>query len=134
MSDKSGIEWTDATSGCGLLQQIHHGRINGQRMRDQIPSVEGHAIDPGQRIGVLLAAVARRTSGNHVAVDRLSAHGDRDHVVQALDMASREELKALFEEVSGHRMAAAPTVDADGNPTVLGDLIMNQARKLRDAS
>lgn len=30
MSDKSGIEWTDATSGCGLLQQIHHGRINGQ--------------------------------------------------------------------------------------------------------
>lgn len=53
---------------------------------------------------------------------------------QALDMASREELKALFEEVSGHRMAAAPTVDADGNPTVLGDLIMNQARKLRDAS
>lgn len=53
---------------------------------------------------------------------------------QALDMDSREELKALFEEVSGHRMAAAPTVDADGNPTVLGDLIMNQARKLRDAS
>lgn len=53
---------------------------------------------------------------------------------RALDMDSREELKALFDEVSGHRMAAAPTVDADGNPTVLGDLIMNQARKLRDAS
>ncbi|MGV0785193.1 ATP-binding protein [Mycolicibacterium sp. XJ775] len=53
---------------------------------------------------------------------------------RAFDMDSREELKALFEEVSGHRMAAAPTVDVDGNPTVLGDLIMNQARKLRDAS
>lgn len=53
---------------------------------------------------------------------------------QALELGSREELKTLFETVSGHRMTAAPTVDPDGNPTVLGDLIMNQARKLRDAS
>lgn len=53
---------------------------------------------------------------------------------RALDMKSREELKLLFEEVSGHRMSSAPTVDADGNPTVLGDLVMNLARKLRDAS
>ncbi|MCA4754787.1 ATP-binding protein [Mycolicibacterium fortuitum] len=53
---------------------------------------------------------------------------------RALDMKSREELKSLFEEVAGHRMTAAPTVDVDGNPTILGDLIMNLARKLRDAS
>ncbi len=53
---------------------------------------------------------------------------------RALDMKSQAELKVLFEEVAGHRMTAAPTVDVDGNPTILGDLIMNLARKLRDAS
>lgn len=53
---------------------------------------------------------------------------------KAFGLTAVEDLKALFEEVSGHRMVSAPTVDADGNPTVLGDLIMNQARKLRAAS
>jgi hypothetical protein len=53
---------------------------------------------------------------------------------QSLEMQTKEELKVLFDEVTGHRMGTAPTVDADGNPTVLGDLIMNQARKLRAAS
>lgn len=52
---------------------------------------------------------------------------------RALAMTSKGELKALFGEVSGHRMAAAPTVDGDGNPTVLGDLIKNCAYALKDA-
>lgn len=42
---------------------------------------------------------------------------------QALALTSVDDLKALFDEVSGHRMAGAPTVDEDGHPTVLGDLI-----------
>lgn len=53
---------------------------------------------------------------------------------KAFGLTAVEDLKELFDEVSGHRMVSAPTVDADGNPTVLGDLIMNQARKLRAAS
>ncbi|WKK11925.1 ATP-binding protein [Rhodococcus ruber] len=35
----------------------------------------------------------------------------------------REGLLALFKEVDGHKMLGAPTTDADGRPTVLGDLI-----------
>lgn len=42
---------------------------------------------------------------------------------RALALGSRAELTALFEEVSGHRLSAAPTIDGDGHPTVLGDLI-----------
>lgn len=53
---------------------------------------------------------------------------------RALELESREELKVLFDEVTGHRMGVAPTVDQDGNPTILGDLILNRARQLRDAS
>lgn len=39
---------------------------------------------------------------------------------RALELESREELKVLFDEVTGHRMGVAPTVDQDGNPTILG--------------
>jgi DNA polymerase III delta prime subunit len=46
----------------------------------------------------------------------------------ALGLSSKAELKDLFDEVTTHRMAAAPTVDSDGNPTVLGDLIKDCAR------
>ena len=53
---------------------------------------------------------------------------------QALELQTKEELKVLFDEVNGHRMGTAPTVDQDGNPTVLGDLIMNQARAIKAAS
>lgn len=50
---------------------------------------------------------------------------------QALALADLNELKALFDEVSGHRLGSAPTVDADGNPTVLGDLILAHARTVK---
>ena len=53
---------------------------------------------------------------------------------RAMALKSMDELKALFVEVSGHRMAAAPTVDEDGNPTVLGDFIKRCATAVKAAS
>ena len=50
---------------------------------------------------------------------------------RAFALTSVDELKALFDEVSGHRMAAAPTVDAEGRPTVLGDLIKAYASHVK---
>lgn len=47
---------------------------------------------------------------------------------RALGLKTKPELKALFDEVVGHRMGSAPTIDADGHPTVLGDLIADIAR------
>jgi hypothetical protein len=52
---------------------------------------------------------------------------------RALALTDLAELKALFEEATSHRMAGAPTIDADGTPTVLGDLIMSHARSLKAA-
>ncbi len=49
----------------------------------------------------------------------------------ALAAASREELRELFTEVNSHKMLAAPTVDADGRPTVLGELIEHLALLLK---
>lgn len=46
---------------------------------------------------------------------------------------SLDDLRALYEEVCGHRMAAAPTVDAEGNPTVLGDLIKAHGFAVKNA-
>lgn len=51
---------------------------------------------------------------------------------EALKMTSLEDLKALFEEVSGHRLTSAPTIDADGHPTVLGDLIRSHATAVKN--
>ena len=51
---------------------------------------------------------------------------------RALKMTSVDDLKALFEEVSGHRLASAPTVDGDGHPTVLGDLIRSHATMVKN--
>lgn len=50
---------------------------------------------------------------------------------QALGLQSGQELKALYDEVAGNRMLGAPTVDGDGHPTLLGDLIANLARALK---
>jgi DNA polymerase III delta prime subunit len=52
---------------------------------------------------------------------------------RALAMDSVEELKALFEEVSEHRLAAAPTIDANNRPTILGDLIRAHATAVKVA-
>lgn len=51
---------------------------------------------------------------------------------RALKLTSMEDFKTLFEEVSGHRMAAAPTVDEDGHPTVLGDFIKAYASTVKN--
>lgn len=53
---------------------------------------------------------------------------------RALAMDSVDDLKELFDEASSNRMAAAPTVDADGNPTVLGDLIKAHATAVKRAT
>lgn len=52
---------------------------------------------------------------------------------KALGMSSVDDLKVLFDEVSGHKLAAAPCVDGDGNPTVLGDLIRATATRVKVA-
>ncbi|AHI61359.1 AAA-ATPase [Mycobacterium phage Lizziana] len=52
---------------------------------------------------------------------------------QALAAETREELKALYDEVSGHKLTVAPTIDRDGNSTVLGDLITDLAREMKRA-
>lgn len=45
--------------------------------------------------------------------------------IRKLGLAAKdvETLKGLFEEATAYRLAAAPTTDADGHPTVLGDLL-----------
>lgn len=53
---------------------------------------------------------------------------------RALAMDSLDNLKALFEEVSSHRLASAPTVDAEQRPTVLGDLIRAHASAVKAAA
>jgi hypothetical protein len=50
---------------------------------------------------------------------------------RALALEYRTDLTALFDEVSGHRLSAAPTVDGDGRPTVLGDLIRDCFRSAK---
>jgi hypothetical protein len=50
---------------------------------------------------------------------------------RAFALTSVDELKDLFEEASGHRLAAAPTITEDGHPTVLGDLIKDLARTVK---
>lgn len=50
-----------------------------------------------------------------------------EYRAKAMELDSVNELKALFGEVSGHRLAAAPCVDEWGNSTVLGDLIRARA-------
>ncbi len=45
--------------------------------------------------------------------------------IRKLGLAAKdvETLKGLFEEATAYRLAAAPTTDAEGHPTVLGDLL-----------
>lgn len=74
----------------------------------------------------------------HQIADWLS-EGDKIPTVaeyrkRALAMTSVDDLKALFDEVSSHRMVSAPTVDRDQNPTVLGDLIKATATRLKMAN
>ncbi|QRZ05920.1 ATP-binding protein [Mycolicibacterium austroafricanum] len=74
----------------------------------------------------------------HQIADWLS-EGDKIPTVaeyrkRALAMTSVDDLKALFDEVSSHRMASAPTVDRDQNPTVLGDLIKATATRVKMAN
>lgn len=56
---------------------------------------------------------------------------------RALAIKSADELpalKGLLDEALGHRLGAAPTVDENGNPTVLEDLITDHARAIKAAS
>lgn len=52
---------------------------------------------------------------------------------RALAATSVEELKALHVEVSSHRLASAPTTDAEGRTGVLGDLIRHLASQMKAA-
>lgn len=66
------------------------------------------------------------------------AEGDKVPTVaeyrkQALKLEDVDELKDLFEEVAAYRLAVAPTVDGDGNPTVLGDLIRRRWTFVKNA-
>jgi len=46
---------------------------------------------------------------------------------RALSCTSVDELRSLYDEVVGHRMIGAPTVDEHQRPTVLGDFIKHLA-------
>ncbi len=50
---------------------------------------------------------------------------------RATAAATVEELKALFEEAARYRLDAAPMLDDDGQPTVLGDFLREQAVVMR---
>ena len=50
---------------------------------------------------------------------------------KALALKSVDELKALFDEVSSHKLAGAPTVDEHQRPTILGDLIRARATTVK---
>lgn len=52
---------------------------------------------------------------------------------QAIELDSVDALKELFEEVTARRMANAPTVDENQNPTVLGDFIRYRATMVKMA-
>lgn len=52
---------------------------------------------------------------------------------RALECTDLDALLVLLTEVTSHRLAAAPTVDADGNPTVLGELIKAHGRDLKQS-
>ncbi|UXA20664.1 ATP-binding protein [Mycobacterium sp. SMC-4] len=52
---------------------------------------------------------------------------------RALALTDLSELKALYDEVIGHRMGSAPTIDAENQPTLLAELIEDRARWLRRA-
>lgn len=78
--------------------------------------------------------------GDELAAEILSWLSDgekiptaREYRQRALAMDSLDELKALYDEVIGNRLGAAPAVDADGNPTVLGDLIKAHSWKVKKA-
>lgn len=42
---------------------------------------------------------------------------------RAIELTDLDELRALFEEVSGHQLDGAPMVDLEGRPTLLGEFI-----------
>jgi hypothetical protein len=67
------------------------------------------------------------------------AEGDQiptvsDYRKKALSLSEMDDFKALFLEVSSHRMANAPMVDDDGSPTVLGDYIRATATRVKASS
>jgi hypothetical protein len=78
--------------------------------------------------------------GNDLAdlVGEWVADGERrPTVAEYRDRALGDEqtaatLRELYNELDRELMLGAPTVDGDGNPTLLGDLVMNRGRALRD--
>lgn len=80
---------------------------------------------PGEE---LAAAIAEWLS------DGVAVPTGAEYRQRALASESVDELRALFTEVAGHRLTAAPTVDADGNPTVLGDLIRDRGNAVKNAA
>lgn len=54
-----------------------------------------------------------------------------EYRVVALDMSRFAQARDLYKEIEGHKMLGAPTVDQDGHPTVLGELVLNCGRALK---
>ena len=78
MSDKTKIEWTDATS---LKSQT--STVSGGRGSNQVQRFGGHAHDPRPRVGVLLSGVARTACRNHEARLGAPTVGDRLYVIDS---------------------------------------------------
>lgn len=54
-----------------------------------------------------------------------------EYRLRAIDLKRFADAPPLYKEVEANKMLGAPTVDADGNPTILGDLVLNRGRFLK---
>lgn len=80
MADRTSIEWTDRTSG--VLDNLQDRSVGSDQRHHERQPIECQSIDPGERVGRALPAVARRASGNHVADLSNPATGYWDHMVE----------------------------------------------------
>lgn len=70
------------------------------------------------------------------AVDTFLAEGKAvppvaEYRQRAIELGTVDELRGLFEEVSGHQLDGAPMLDPEGHPTVLGDFIRKRATDVK---
>ena len=110
MSDKSRIEWTDATS---LESQT--STVSGRRGANQVQRFGGHAHDPRPRVGILLSGVARTACRNHESRLGAPTFGDRLYVIDSggrpatpVGADAPRELHDEFTDARG-QLSRAPT-------------------------
>lgn len=92
--------------------------------KSRVEGVEMGSTHP--RPGVELAQEIDKFLAEGAAVPTVGEYRDR-----ALKLDTVDELRALFEEVSGHQLDGAPMLDDAGHPTILGDFIRKRASHIK---